>query len=145
MPAPIAVGGDVMMNAGRRSRWLSAVLFGLVLVSVVVAGPASGDESAGLKVVLGACGRYKEANLDAAVDLLQRRIDNLGVEGASVSRRGSEVVVRLPGVVDRRAVRFLLFDELRLRPVLAEGLPAELDSPRVTPSVSTTGLPTPAA
>ena len=130
------------MRAGHPSRLLSfAVLFGSFLVSVVVAGPTFGVESAGLKVVLGPCGTYKAAKLDAAVDLLQRRIDNLGLDGASVARRGSEVVVRLPGVVDRRAARVLLFDELRLRPVLAEGLPAERDSPRATTSVETTSPP----
>ena len=130
------------VSAGRRSRLLLfAVLFGLVLVSVE-AGPALGGESAGLRVVLGPCGTYKAAKLDAAVDLLERRIDNLRLDGASVSRRGSDIVVRLPGVVDRRVARFLLLDELRLRPVLMAGLPAERDSPRVTPSVPTTGPPT---
>ena len=130
------------VSAGRRSRLLLfAALFGLVLVSVA-AGPALGGESAGLRVVLGPCGTYKAAKLDAAVDLLERRVWNLGLDGASVSRRGSEIVVRLPGVVDRHVARFLLLDELRLRPVLMAGLPAERDSPRVTQSVPTTGPPT---
>jgi preprotein translocase subunit SecD len=116
-----------------RRHW--AFLIGSVAVVVIalVVTIASGntpvlglDLQGGISVRLVAAGNPKSSSLDTAKDIIDRRVNGLGVSDAEVTREGDNIVINLPGVKDRDKARRLVgrTAELRFRPVLAD-LPAE--------------------
>jgi preprotein translocase subunit SecD len=91
-----------------RRRSLVASLLGIILIAVValsatlIAGrsPRLGlDLRGGLSVVLQPHGKVDKAELNAAVNIIDRRI-GLGVANSSVERQGNDVVIELPGIKD---------------------------------------------
>jgi preprotein translocase subunit SecD len=101
----------------------------IALVATVVVGntPVLGlDLQGGISVRLFPAGNPSESSLDTAKDIIDRRVNGLGVSDAEVAREGDNIVINLPGVKDRDKARRLVgrTAELRFRPVLAE-LPRE--------------------
>jgi preprotein translocase subunit SecD len=77
-------------------------------------------------VVLAPAGMLKASKVDLAVAVLRSRIDRFGFANVSISRRGTGLVVHLPGVTDPTvAQRLVVPAELRFRPVLIAGLPPQ--------------------
>lgn len=100
----------------------------IALVATVAVGntPVLGlDLQGGISVRLIPAGNPSESSLDTAKDIIDRRVNGLGVSDAEVTREGDNIVINLPGVKDRDKARRLVgrTAELRFRPVLAE-LPA---------------------
>ncbi|HLH45849.1 MAG TPA: hypothetical protein VKV25_01745, partial [Acidimicrobiales bacterium] len=90
---------------GRRG--LAASLFGIILVAALALGatliagraPLLGlDLRGGVSVVLQPQGRVSNKILQQAVDIIDRRVNNLGVANSSVQRQGENVVIELPGI-----------------------------------------------
>jgi preprotein translocase subunit SecD len=111
-----------------RKYW--AYLIGSVAVVVValVATVAVGNEpvlgldlQGGISVRLIPAGNPSESSLDTAKDIIDRRVNGLGVSDAEVAREGDNIVINLPGVKDRDKARRLVgrTAELRFRPVLS--------------------------
>ena len=118
------------MTTEAARRWVAA--FGLAVAISVVAVLGQGiaavgsvePEAGGLTVVLSPAGKHKPGQLDLALSVVRSRIDRLGVADASISRRGTNYVVHLPGVTDTSVARRLVaIAELRFRPVLISGVP----------------------
>ena len=84
------------------------------------------DLQGGISVRLFPAGKFSSSSLDTAKDIIDRRVNGLGVSDAEITREGDNIVIDLPGVKDRDKARRLVgrTAELRFRPVLAE-LPAE--------------------
>src|SRR5262249_50036430 len=102
----------------------------------------------GISVVLAPVGNFKPGALGVARDIIDNRVNGLGVAEPEISTQGDNIVVDLPGVKDRDKARRLVgrTAELRFRPVLAE-LPAAgaVTSTTSTSTASTTtvaGAPT---
>ena len=95
------------------------------------------DLQGGISVVLAPVGEFKTGSLDVARDIIENRVNGLGVAEPEISTQGDNIVVDLPGVKDRDKARRLVgrTAELRFRPVLAE-LPPEGTSVSTT---TTTG------
>jgi preprotein translocase subunit SecD len=121
-----------------RKHW--AYLIGSVAVVVIalVATLAVGNEpvlgldlQGGISVRLFPAGSPSESSLDTAKDIIDRRVNGLGVSDAEVAREGDNIVINLPGVKDRDKARRLVgrTAELRFRPVLAELPTAPRDTP----------------
>jgi preprotein translocase subunit SecD len=101
----------------------------IALIATVLSGntPVLGlDLQGGISVRLFPAGNFNESSLDTAKDIIDQRVNGLGVSDAEVTREGDNIVINLPGVKDRDKARRLVgrTAELRFRPVLAE-LPAE--------------------
>ena len=84
------------------------------------------DLQGGISVRLFPAGKAADSSLDTAKNIIDRRVNGLGVSDAEVTREGDNIVIDLPGVKDRDKAKRLVgrTAELRFRPVLAE-LPAE--------------------
>ena len=101
----------------------------IALVATIMVGnvPVLGlDLQGGISVRLFPAGNPPSSSLDTAKNIIDRRVNGLGVSDAEVTREGNNIVIDLPGVKDRDKAK-LLFGrtaELRFRPVLAE-LPPE--------------------
>jgi preprotein translocase subunit SecD len=111
---------------------VAVVLIALIATVAVGNEPVLGlDLQGGISVRLFPAGNFNESSLDTAKDIIDQRVNGLGVSDAEVAREGDNIVINLPGVKDRDKARRLVgrTAELRFRPVLAE-LPAE---PRDTP------------
>jgi preprotein translocase subunit SecD len=107
--------------------WSVAVVV-IALVATVLVGnvPVLGlDLQGGISVRLFPAGNPKSSSLETAKNIIDQRVNGLGVSDAEVTREGDNVVINLPGVKDRDKARRLVgrTAELRFRPVLAE-LPA---------------------
>ena len=151
----------------RRHRWFLLASVGIVAVSVaavVAAGlsPVLGlDLQGGVSVVLAPCrvdpadptrcadqGRKpSDAALSKALDIINNRINALGVAEPDVSRQGDNIVIDLPGVKNRDKARRVVGQtaELRFRPVLAVVPPESVAGPgatTTTTSTTTTTTPT---
>jgi preprotein translocase subunit SecD len=105
----------------------------IALVATVLVGnePVLGlDLQGGISVRLFPAGNPKSSSLETAKDIIDQRVNGLGVSDAEVTREGDNVVINLPGVKDRDKARRLVgrTAELRFRPVLAE-LPAAAQTP----------------
>jgi preprotein translocase subunit SecD len=101
----------------------------IALIATVMSGntPVLGlDLQGGISVRLFPEGNFNENSLDTAKDIIDQRVNGLGVSDAEVSREGDNIVINLPGVKDRDKARRLVgrTAELRFRPVLAQ-LPGE--------------------
>jgi preprotein translocase subunit SecD len=133
----------------RRNVWYLVVSVVLIL-GTFVATLASGntpilglDLQGGFSVVLSPTGKYTSDSLDVARDLIEQRVNGLGVAEPEISRQGNDIVVDLPGVKDRAKAEAVIGKtaELRFRPVLANLPPATKKSSTTTttkPSGTTT-------
>ncbi len=97
----------------------------IALVATVVVGnvPVLGlDLQGGVSVRLVPAGHPPSGSLDTAKNVIDRRVNGLGVSDAEVTREGNDIVIDLPGVKDRDKAKRLVgrTAELRFRPVLAE-------------------------
>ena len=96
------------------------------LVANLVAGntPALGlDLQGGASVTLQPEGKYDQAGLDVAVEIIRARIDSIGVAEPEIILQGGTVIVNLPGVKDQQQALDIIgrTGELLLRPVLQSG------------------------
>jgi preprotein translocase subunit SecD len=111
---------------------VAVVVIALVATLVVGNEPVLGlDLQGGISVRLFPAGRFSDSSLDTAKDIIDRRVNGLGVSDAEVTREGDNIVINLPGVKDRDKARRLVgrTAELRFRPVLAELPPATASTP----------------
>ncbi|MEX0665257.1 MAG: protein translocase subunit SecD [Acidimicrobiia bacterium] len=117
----------------------------LVVVASLGGVLASGDEpvlgldlQGGISIVYEAVGKAKPGALDVARDIIEERVNGLGVAEPEISRQGRTISVDLPGVKNRAEAAKIVgrTGELRFRPVLFE-LPPAGKSP--SPSSTTTG------
>lgn len=103
------------------------VVIALVATLVVGNTPVLGlDLQGGISVRLFPAGHPASSSLDTAKNIIDRRVNGLGVSDAEVTREGNNIVIDLPGVKDRDKAKRLVgrTAELRFRPVLAD-LPPE--------------------
>jgi preprotein translocase subunit SecD len=121
-----------------RKYWAYLVGSVAVVVVALVATFAVGNEpvlgldlQGGISVRLFPAGNFTESSLDTAKDIIDRRVNGLGVSDAEVAREGDNIVINLPGVKDRDKARRLVgrTAELRFRPVLAQLPGAARDAP----------------
>ncbi len=124
----------------RRSLVVSLVLtvaisFGALLATVLAGwSPKLGlDLAGGLSVVYKPATTTTTANMDEVVNILNNRVNGLGVSGSQVNLQGHDVVVSVPGVSDARAVLKTVGQtaQLLFRPVLCETGPAVKGAKRV--------------
>lgn len=106
----------------------------IALVATIVVGntPVLGlDLQGGISVRLFPAGKYTNTSLETAKNIIDRRVNGLGVSDAEVAREGNNIVIDLPGVKDRDKAKRLVgrTAELRFRPVLAELPPAAKGTP----------------
>jgi len=68
-------------------------------------------------------GEYTAASLEKAVEIIERRVNSLGVAEPEITRQGDNVVVNLPGVEDQQRALDIIGrqGEVLLRPVLQVG------------------------
>jgi preprotein translocase subunit SecD len=102
---------------------VAVVVIALVATLFVGNEPVLGlDLQGGISVRLFPAGNPSSSSLDTAKDIIDRRVNGLGVSDAEVTREGDNIVINLPGVKDRDKARRLVgrTAELRFRPVLAE-------------------------
>ncbi len=109
------------------------------------------DLKGGVSVVLQPQGTVNDATLQEAVNIIDRRVNGLGVSNAEVQRQGRDVVISLPGIKDPQAAIKTLGSTavLYFRPVECEippyAAPAKTPSttvPRSPPHNATPGTPT---
>jgi preprotein translocase subunit SecD len=95
------------------------------------------DLRGGFSVVLSPVGKFKSESIDVARDIIETRVNGLGVAEPQISRQGNDIVVDLPGVKDRRKAERIVgrTAELQFRPVLLAGLPPESQA-STTPSTT---------
>jgi preprotein translocase subunit SecD len=135
----------------RRLRTYLVVSIALVVVALG-ATIASGDEpvlgldlQGGISIVYAPVGPHKPGALDVARDIIENRVNGLGVAEPEISRQGDNIVVDLPGVKDRDKARRVVgrTAELRFRGVLADVPPegstasTSTTTPATTASTST--------
>lgn len=102
---------------------VAVVLIALVATVLIGNEPVLGlDLQGGISVRLFPAGKPSSSSLDTAKNIIDRRVNGLGVSDAEVTREGNNIVINLPGVKDRDKARRLVgrTAELRFRPVLAE-------------------------
>ncbi len=116
-----------------RSRlWTSVVATSLVCVAVLVIALGLGwspklglDLEGGLSVVYAPVQTVSTAKLDQAAQIMNDRVNGLGVSGSTVTTQGNQVVVDIPGIKDPNKALAILGTTAQLffRPVLT-GVPA---------------------
>jgi preprotein translocase subunit SecD len=134
----------------KRNVWYLAVSVVLVVgtfIGVLASGttPVLGlDLQGGFSVVLSPVGKFNSDSLDVARDLIEQRVNGLGVSEPEISRQGNDIVVDLPGVKDRAKAEAVIGKtaELRFRPVLAD-LPPVAKSTSTTTTTKPSGTTTP--
>ncbi len=113
----------------RRSLIVSLALTIVISIGALVTtlsfgwGPKLGlDLAGGLSVVYKPATATSTANMQEVVNILNNRVNGLGVSGAQVNLQGKDVVVSVPGVSDARAVLKAVGQtaQLLFRPVLCE-------------------------
>ncbi len=118
----------------------------LVVVAAVGGTLASGEEpvlgldlQGGISIVYQAVGKVKPGALDVTRDIIDERVNSLGVAEPEISRQGRTISVDLPGVKNRdQAARIVgQTGELRFRSVLADVGPLNAAS-RMTTTTTTT-------
>lgn len=135
-------------------------LIGIIALAVVALGatiavghkPLLGlDLEGGVSVVLEPQVTVNNGTLQEAVNIIQRRVDTLGVANSSVQREGSDIVISLPGIKDPEAALNVLGSTAQLffRPVLCQianySPPAASTTTTTKPSTATTKPSTGAA
>jgi len=134
----------------RKNVWFLVVSV-VLIVGTFVATLASGntpilglDLQGGFSVVLSPVGKFNSGSLDVARDLIEQRVNGLGVAEPEISRQGNDIVVDLPGVKDRTKAEAVIGKtaELRFRPVLAN-LPPVVKKGSTTTTTKPSGTTTP--
>jgi preprotein translocase subunit SecD len=134
----------------RKNVWFLVVSV-VLIVGTFVATLASGntpilglDLQGGFSVVLSPVGKFNSGSLDVARDLIEQRVNGLGVAEPEISRQGNDIVVDLPGVKDRTKAEAVIGKtaELRFRPVLAN-LPPVAKKSSTTTTTKPSGITTP--
>jgi preprotein translocase subunit SecD len=102
------------------------VVVAAALVGNIVAGnkPSLGlDLQGGASITLQPVGDYTPESLEKAVEIIERRVNSLGVAEPEITRQGDNVVVNLPGVEDQQRALDIIGrqGEVLLRPVLQVG------------------------
>jgi len=102
------------------------VLVGSLLGGNLFAGnvPSLGlDLQGGASVTLQPEGEFTPSALNQAVEIIEQRVNSLGVSEPEITRQGDNVVVNLPGVNDQQKALDIIGrqGELLLRPVLQAG------------------------
>jgi preprotein translocase subunit SecD len=102
------------------------VLVGSLLGGNLLAGnvPSLGlDLQGGASVTLQPEGDFTPSALNQAVEIIEQRVNSLGVSEPEITRQGDNVVVNLPGVNDQQKALDIIGrqGELLLRPVLQAG------------------------
>jgi preprotein translocase subunit SecD len=102
------------------------VLVGSLLGGNLFAGnvPSLGlDLQGGASVTLQPEGDFTPSALNQAVEIIEQRVNSLGVSEPEITRQGDNVVVNLPGVNDQQKALDIIGrqGELLLRPVLQAG------------------------
>lgn len=102
------------------------VVVAAALVGNIVAGnkPSLGlDLQGGASITLQPVGDYTPESLEKAVEIIERRVNSLGVAEPEITRQGDNVVVNLPGVDDQQRALDIIGrqGEVLLRPVLQVG------------------------
>jgi preprotein translocase subunit SecD len=102
------------------------VVIAAALVGNIVAGnkPSLGlDLQGGASITLQPVGDYTPESLEKAVEIIERRVNSLGVAEPEITRQGDNVVVNLPGVDDQQRALDIIGrqGEVLLRPVLQVG------------------------
>ena len=102
------------------------VLVGSLLGGNLLAGnvPSLGlDLQGGASVTLQPEGDFTPSALNQAVEIIEQRVNSLGVSEPEITRQGDNVVVNLPGVSDQQKALDIIGrqGELLLRPVLQAG------------------------
>ncbi|MFN8035957.1 MAG: protein translocase subunit SecD [Acidimicrobiia bacterium] len=134
----------------RRNVWLLSVTLVVVVGSFVLTlmsgnAPILGlDLQGGISVVLQPVGKYNTESLDVAKNIIDQRVNALGVGEPEISRQGSQIIVDLPGVKNRDKAKRIVGQtaELRFRPVLAAydaNPPAAKPATKPGAKTSTTG------
>lgn len=106
-------------------------LAAIIVVAVVALGVTIGsghapvlglDLRGGVQVVLRPQGTADKATLQEAVNIIEQRVNGLGVSNTNIERQGHDVVVSLPGVKDPQRPLAVLEEraELLFRPVLCQ-------------------------
>jgi preprotein translocase subunit SecD len=111
---------------------VAVVVIALVATIAVGNTPVLGlDLQGGISVRLFPAGNPASSSLDTAKNIIDRRVNGLGVSDAEVTREGDNIVIDLPGVKDRDKAKRLVgrTAELRFRPVLAELPPEQRGAP----------------
>ena len=112
-----------------RKYWVYLIASVAVVVIALAATIAVGntpvlglDLQGGISVRLFPAGNPASSSLDTAKNIIDRRVNGLGVSDAEVTREGNNIVIDLPGVKDRDKAKRLVgrTAELRFRPVLQE-------------------------
>lgn len=110
-----------------RRLWAVLVLFTVVVSGSFVANivadntPSLGlDLQGGASVTLTPTGEFEDGALDAAVEVIRRRVDSIGVAEPEIIRQGNTVVVNLPGVKNQDEALALIgrTGAVEMRPVL---------------------------
>jgi preprotein translocase subunit SecD len=110
-----------------RRLWAVLVLFTVVVTGAFVANIAANntpslglDLQGGASVTLTPTGEFEEGALDAAVEVIRRRVDSIGVAEPEIIRQGNTVVVNLPGVKNQDEALALIgrTGAVEMRPVL---------------------------
>ena len=102
------------------------VLVGSLLGGNLLAGnvPSLGlDLQGGASVTLQPEGEFTPSALNQAVEIIEQRVNSLGVSEPEITRQGDNIVVNLPGVSDQQKALDIIGrqGELLLRPVLQAG------------------------
>jgi len=103
------------------------------------------DLRGGVSVVLQPQGTATQAELQEAVDIIDNRVNGLGVGNSDVSRQGNDVVIDLPGIKDPQAALKVLGETATLyfRPVYCIIPVAAATTPSTTvPKSTSTTRPT---
>jgi preprotein translocase subunit SecD len=110
-----------------RRLWAVLILFTVVVTGAFAANivanntPSLGlDLQGGASVTLTPIGEFEVGALDAAVEVIRRRVDSIGVAEPEIIRQGNTVVVNLPGVKNQDEALALIgrTGAVEMRPVL---------------------------
>jgi preprotein translocase subunit SecD len=110
-----------------RRLWAVLLLFTIVVTGTFTANivadntPSLGlDLQGGASVTLTPMGEFEDGALDAAVEVIRRRVDSIGVAEPEIIRQGNTVVVNLPGVKNQDEALALIgrTGAVEMRPVL---------------------------
>jgi preprotein translocase subunit SecD len=121
------------------------VLAAVALTATIAAGHTillGLDLRGGVSVVLKPTGTVTGAELDEAVNIIDNRVNGLGIGNSDVSRQGNDVIINLPGIKDSQSALAILGQTATLyfRPVLCiiPNNPAETSPTTTTPRTSPT-------
>ncbi|CAB4559749.1 MAG: protein translocase subunit SecD [Actinobacteria bacterium] len=126
-----------------RRLWAVLLLFTVVVSGAFVANiaadntPSLGlDLQGGASVTLTPMGEFEDGALDAAVEVIRRRVDSIGVAEPEIIRQGNTVVVNLPGVENQDEALALIgrTGAVEMRPVLNI---VEQQAPDASPTTTT--------